>query len=61
MIEQLRGIVIEVVKGQVLYAGEVVKEFHTETVADFTAQAKAYINSHHTPEHNPLLWEARYR
>lgn len=59
MIERLVGIVIEVVIGDVVYDGEPVKRLHAETEQDLMAQAKAYVNSHHTAQHDASLWQLR--
>jgi hypothetical protein len=61
MVEQLNGIVIEVIYGQVLYNNRIVKLLYAETQEDLVAQAKAYINSHLTAERNPDLWQVRVR
>ena len=61
MEEQLQGIVIEVITGDVCYNREPVKRLHAETQADLVAQAKAYVNTHHTAQHNATLWEVRFK
>lgn len=61
MIERLQGIVIEVVIGQVLYDGKVVKNLHAESLEVLIAEAKAYINSQYKEQRDPSLWKFRYK
>lgn len=60
MIEQLHGIVIEVVTGDVMFDGEPVKRLQAECLEDLVAQAKAWINSN-KEQYGEGDWGLRYR